>query len=222
MQHRSSFLFPSHSLNGSRTLLHRLVPIFSACPTDAVSCSGSSVFVRCDGKRILGAGREWCMHRLSSVDIEHRFRVNSYWLRSIYRSVNFSQVMDSLGAQLTCLTNHSGSPFQLSFWTQEIALCMEDGVRFRDLLDIIRTALNSSSATGPNHDATSGLRATIFSKISQQADTSHCLHYSGDKVVQEDRCHLYLGISTNCHPTMWWESVPKRAVSDTCLYLNCP
>jgi len=104
MQHRSCFLFPSRSLKGSRTLLHRLVPIFSACPTDAVSCSGSSVFVRCDGKRILGAGREWCMHRLSSVDIEHRFRVNSYWLRSIYRSVNFSQVMDSLGAQLTCLT----------------------------------------------------------------------------------------------------------------------
>ena len=75
-------------------------------------------------------------------------------------------------------------------------------MKFRDLLDITRTASTSSSAIGPNHDATSGLQAMIFSKISQQADIFHCLQYSGDKVVREDRCHLYLEISTNCHPTM--------------------
>jgi len=78
--------------------------------------SGSSVFARCDGRRILAAGREWCMYWPLIVNMGHEFRVNSYWPRSIYRSVNFSQVMNSLGAQLTAwrasLTAHSNFPFE--------------------------------------------------------------------------------------------------------------
>ena len=188
------------------------------------------------------------MSRPLNVNIGHEFKVrraDSYWPRSIYRSVNFSQVMNSLGAQLTAwrasLTAHSNFPFERRKSHCVWRRVWDWGVSFI-ALDIICTALTSSSDIGLNHtiteeseldslmpiyalasnDATSGSRAAIFSKRLAAGWylplSPKYLNIPAVRWFETTDATCISGSEPTCHPTMRWEAVKNRASSNACLY----
>jgi len=125
------------------------------------------------------------MH-VSTIGCEHRTRIQSKESRLVLAKVNI-QIRQLFPSEeftrhtIDRLTSQPDSSCQLSFETQEITLCIEEGVRLRGLFHSTRYDLHNFHRLNAvtegweldslmpiyalaSNDATSGSRAAIFSK----------------------------------------------------------
>jgi len=155
------------------------------------------------------------MH-VSTIECEHRTlrRADSYWPWSIYRSINFSQVMNSLGAQLTAwrasLTAHSNFPFER----------MEEAVRLRGLFH--STGFNFLVWYQTQSWCNFWLaNSDLLKKVGSRLISSTVSKIPVVRWFETTDATCISGSEPTCHPTMQQESIPKRASSIVCLYLSC-
>jgi len=125
------------------------------------------------------------MH-VSTIECEHKTRIQSKESRLILAKVNI-QIRQLFPSEeftrhtIDRLTSQPDSSCQLSFETQEITLCIEEGVRLRGLFHSTRYDLHNFHGLNAvtegseldslmpiyalaSNDATSGSREAIFSK----------------------------------------------------------